>query len=39
MFLVHPATTVGEFGAKNEPVYLRKNLHELHTSDKWLQSG
>lgn len=34
---VHPSTTAGEF--RNEPVYWRKNVHMLHTAEKWLQEG
>ncbi len=34
---VHPSTTAGEF--RNEPVYWRRNVHMLHTADKWLQEG
>jgi hypothetical protein len=34
---VHPSTTAGEF--RGEPVFWRKNVHMLHTADKWLQEG
>jgi hypothetical protein len=34
---VHPSTTAGEF--RGEAVFWRKNVHMLHTADKWLQDG